>query len=184
MARPKKIKAPEETKELGRPTLYKEVYNSQVYKLCLLGAKDKEIADFFEVCEATINNWKIEFPDFLESIRNGKKISDMEVADALFKTTQDRIVIEQQAIKCKSVFYNEEGKRVEEEVVKIVDVEKTIPADFRSQSFWLKNRKSDAWRDKQDIEHSGQIKTTDLSSLTTEELVARAKAIKSIDEQA
>jgi hypothetical protein len=31
-------------------------------------------------------------------------------------------------------------------------------------------------------EHSGEIKTTDLSSMTTEELVERAKAIKKIDE--
>ncbi len=183
MGRPKKIKAiEEEVKQVGRPSSYKEHYAQQVYKLCLLGAKDTDIASFFEVCEATINNWKIEFPDFLESIRNGKKISDMEVADALYKTTQDRIVIEQQAIKCKSVFYNEEGKRVEEEVIKIVDVEKTIPADFRSQSFWLKNRKSDVWRDKQEVEHSGNVGTVNLSDLTTEELIERAKAIKKLNE--
>ena len=31
-------------------------------------------------------------------------------------------------------------------------------------------------------EHSGEIKTTDLSSMTTEELVERARAIKKIDE--
>ena len=35
----------------GRPTEYKEEYNEQVYKLCLLGAKDKELADFFNVEE-------------------------------------------------------------------------------------------------------------------------------------
>lgn len=32
-------------------------------------------------------------------------------------------------------------------------------------------------------EHSGEIKTVNLSNLTTEELVARAKAIKEVDEQ-
>lgn len=77
----------------------------------------------------------------------------MEVASALFQTTQDRIVIEQQAFKTKNVFY-EEGKRIEREKIEIVEVEKVIPADFRSQSFWLKNRKSDTWRDKQEIDHT------------------------------
>jgi hypothetical protein len=33
--------------ERGRPTKYKEEYNEQAYKLCLLGATDKELADFF-----------------------------------------------------------------------------------------------------------------------------------------
>lgn len=32
----------------GRPTKYKEEYTDQAYKLCLLGATDKEMADFFE----------------------------------------------------------------------------------------------------------------------------------------
>lgn len=139
--------------ETGRPSLYNEKYNEQAYKLCLLGAIDKDLADFFDVCEATINNWKTEFPDFLESIAKGKKIADMEVASALYQTTQDRIVIEQQAFKCKSVTW-EDGKRVEKEKVELIEVEKVIPADFRSQSFWLKNRKSDSWRDKQEIDHT------------------------------
>ena len=29
--------------------------------------------------------------------------------------------------------------------------------DTTAQIFWLKNRRPDRWRDKQDIEHSGQI---------------------------
>lgn len=58
----------------GAPTKYDEVFNEQVYKLCLLGAIDKEIAEFFNVCEATINNWKIEYPEFLESIKKGNKL--------------------------------------------------------------------------------------------------------------
>lgn len=33
----------------GRPTKYKKEYDDQAFKLCLLGATDKEIADFFEV---------------------------------------------------------------------------------------------------------------------------------------
>lgn len=141
----------------GRPSLYRPEYDEQAYKLCLLGATDKEIADFFDVDERTINNWKVEHPQFFQSVRAGKKVSDMEVASSLFQTTQDRIVKEQQAFKTKNVFYNEEGKRVEEERIEIVEVDKVIPADFRSQQFWLKNRKADSWRDKQDIDLKGDL---------------------------
>lgn len=150
----------------GRPNKYEEIFNEQAYKLCLLGATDKDLADFFLVCEATINNWKNEFPEFLESIVKGKKKADMEVANSLYQTTQDRIVIEQQAFKCKSVTW-EDGKRVEKEKVELVDVEKVIPADFRSQSFWLKNRKSDTWRDKQEIDHTTGGEKINIISLGT-----------------
>lgn len=150
----------------GRPNKYEEIFNEQAYKLCLLGATDKDLADFFLVCEATINNWKNDFPEFLESIVKGKKKADMEVAHSLYQTTQDRIVIEQQAFKCKSVTW-EDGKRVEKEKVELVDVEKVIPADFRSQSFWLKNRKSDTWRDKQEIDHTTAGEKINIISLGT-----------------
>ncbi len=36
---------------------YQEDYAEQAYKLCLLGATDNTLADFFEVSEQTINNW-------------------------------------------------------------------------------------------------------------------------------
>ena len=138
----------------GRPTLYKDEYNEQAYKLCLLGATDKDMADFFEVVESTVNLWKKEYPKFSESIHAGKAKADMEVASSLYQTTQDRTVTEQMAFKVKKVFYNEDGKRIEQETIEIVDVEKQIPADFRSQQFWLKNRKSDKWRDKQEVDHT------------------------------
>lgn len=146
-----KKKAVEDILPSGAPTKYKEEYNEQVYKLCLLGAKDTEIADFFEVCEATINNWKIDFPQFLESIRNGKTKADLEVANSLYKTTSDRIIKKQVPIKTKNIYWKD-GKKVEEEEIQIVEVEETIPADFRSQSFWLRNRKSDAWREKSEVD--------------------------------
>lgn len=37
----------------GRPTRYKAEYAQQAYKLCLLGATDKELADFFHVSGQT-----------------------------------------------------------------------------------------------------------------------------------
>lgn len=127
----------------GRLTEYRPEYDEQVRKLCLLGATDKEIGDFFEVTEQTINNWKKDFPSFFESIKAGKVHADLKVAQALYDSCEDRTVIETEAIKVKV------GKDLEK--VELVEVSKVIPADFRSQRFWLTNRKFDKWRDKHEI---------------------------------
>ena len=60
----------------GRPTKYKEEYNVQAYKLTLLGATDKELADFFEVSYDTIQEWKRIHEAFSYSLKEGKQIAD------------------------------------------------------------------------------------------------------------
>lgn len=57
---------------MGRKSSYKEEYANQALKLCLLGAIDKELAEFFGVSEQTLNKWKKDFPEFLESLKKGK----------------------------------------------------------------------------------------------------------------
>jgi hypothetical protein len=53
----------------GRPSSYRPEYAVQAEKFCRLGATDRELADFFEVSEQTINAWKEAHPEFLESLR-------------------------------------------------------------------------------------------------------------------
>ena len=43
---------------MARPSKYKEEYNEQAYKLALLGATDKDIADIFDVNEIPLTNGK------------------------------------------------------------------------------------------------------------------------------
>jgi hypothetical protein len=126
----------------GRPTKYESSFNKQVIKLCKLGATDKEIADFFDVCEKTINNWKIEYPEFLQSIKKGKIEADMKVANSLFKRAigyrhkEDKI-------------FNNNGEPL------IVPTMKHYPPDPTAIIFWLKNRQPEVWRDKKEIENVG-----------------------------
>lgn len=147
----------------GRPTSYQDKFAEQAYKLCLLGATDVELADFFEVAESTISLWKKEIVEFSEAIRAGKREADMEVSASLFKTAQDRAVKKQIPIKLKTrtPYIDGEGKptrsMIEEERVEIIEVEEIIPGDFRSQQFWLKNRKSDKWRDKTEVDNTHSI---------------------------
>lgn len=126
----------------GRPTDYKDEYAEQAYKLCLLGATDKELADFFCVVEKTINNWKEAFPAFLQSITRGKMMADAQVAESLFKRANG---YSHPAEKIMVVA----GAVVREHYVE------HYPPDTPAASLWLRNRQSAKWRDKVDHEHTG-----------------------------
>lgn len=127
----------------GAPTKYRPEYNTQAFKFALLGATDEEMADFFGVCVATLNNWKIEYPDFLVSINNGKVKADAQVAEKLYNRACGAEWIEEQAIKVKV------AKDVEE--VQIVQITKRAAPDTQAASIWLNNRRPKNWKNKQEI---------------------------------
>ncbi|EAX47547.1 conserved hypothetical protein [Thermosinus carboxydivorans Nor1] len=126
----------------GRPTEYKAEYAEQAYKLCLLGATDKEIADFFGVNEKTLNNWKQKHPDFLQSLKEGKEEADAKVAKSLYH---------------RALGYSHEAVKImqyEGEVIQVPYIEH-YPPDTTACIFWLKNRQPKLWRDKVEQEITG-----------------------------
>lgn len=130
----------EEKRPVGRPSKYKDEYCEQAYKLCLLGATDKQIADFFDIDVSTLGNWKNDHPEFLESLKGGKENADAEIAKALFHRAKG---YSHQAIK----MFNNQGVIVSEEYTE------HYPPDTTAAIFWLKNRQPKQWRDKQEIDH-------------------------------
>lgn len=127
----------------GRPTKYTPEHDDQVFKLCLLGATDAEIARFFDVVEQTVNGWKKAHPSFLESMAAGKEKADAEVAHSLFKRATGYV-----------------GKKtvtacIDGTVSDIREVDDHVGPDTQAASLWLRNRQPSKWRDKQSIEHSG-----------------------------
>lgn len=153
-------------RKAGVKPQYRDTYPAEAHKLCLLGVQDRDLAAYFGVCRKTILNWKSTYTDFADAITRGKKAADMEVAASLYQATIDRVITTKQAIKCKEIYYDDNGKRVEKERVEIVEVEKHIPADFRSQQFWLKNRNPKMWSDKysEDDDHDHKAVTLNLGS--------------------
>ena len=126
---------------MGRPTKYDPTKNDLVYKFCLLGATDAQLADMLGVTEATVNTWKQTEPEFLESIKRGKDIADMNVAQALYK---------------RALGYETTETKVSSDDV--VTTTKEVAPDTAAAFIWLKNRQSARWRDKQEVEHSGEVK--------------------------
>jgi transposase len=142
---------PVETRSPGRPSEYQFAFAEQAKKLCLLGATDDELADFFKVHRATIYRWKHDYPEFCDAIKTGKEAADERVERSLYQKATGYNVTEQVAVKLKVEQHLEK--------VEVVEVEKHVVADTTAAIFWLKNRRSGHWRDKQDVEHSavGQL---------------------------
>jgi len=147
MAKKKAADAPgemagQQKKPLGRPTLYKPEYDEQARKLCLLGATDDELANFFEVNEDTIYEWKKVHPTFSDSIRKGKVQADANVADRLY---QRAMGYEHPDVHIS----NYQGEVTQTPITKV------YPPDPASAIFWLKNRQRTKWRDRVESEVSG-----------------------------
>lgn len=136
------VAKPRQSSKGGRPTKYKAEFAEQARKLCLLGATDADLAEFFEVAESTINKWKKDHKAFSESIKKGKIDADANVAHSLYKRATG---YEQDIVKA----FQYQGEPV------IVPLTEKVAPDTTAAIFWLKNRQKDRWRDKQDLEHSG-----------------------------
>jgi hypothetical protein len=126
---------------MARPSKYKPEFAPQAEKLCLLGATDEEIADFFEVDVRTIYRWKHDFPEFCQSLKTGKDALDERVERSLY---QRAIGYKQEAVK----IFMPSGA---ENPVYARYVEHVQP-DTTAAIFWLKNRRSETWRDKKEVE--------------------------------
>ena len=138
---PKKAKKKSKTakKKNGRPTKYKPEHNEQAYKLCLLGATDEQMADFFGVSKSTINEWKLKKKGFLDSLKKGKIDADANVAKALYHRA-----IGYEHPDTHIALYK--GKAVKTKLIK------HYPPDTAAAFIWLKNRAG--WKDKQEHEHN------------------------------
>lgn len=129
---------------MGRPSKLDELELEQVRKLARKGWTDKEIADFYEVSEQTVNNWKQRNPEFLESLKLGKEEADRKVERSLFE---------------KATGYSHPDTHFsayEGHVTETPTVKHYAP-DTTAAIFWLKNRKPEEWRDKQEVQHDGKL---------------------------
>ncbi len=126
------------------------------------GLTDEQIAHNMGVAYSTLRVWRDKYSALSAALKRGKEIVDIQVENALLKRA-----LGYQYKEVKTEEYETEdgpGKRV------TTTVKEVVP-DTTAQIFWLKNRKPEVWRDKQNVELSGEIKTNNpYKGLTTDEL--------------
>ncbi len=129
-------------KRYEKPTKKDKMNFSKMELLYSYGMTDLEVCEVFNITQQTLNNWKKD-KDFFESILRGKALPDQKVARSLYQ---------------RAIGYSHEDidiRVVDKEIVK-TKIIKHYPPDVAAASLWLRNRRPDLWRDKQDIEVSGK----------------------------
>lgn len=120
------------------------------------GLTDKQVAHNMNIAESTLHEWKKKYSVLSESLKRGKEVVDRQVENALLKRALGY------EFKETTQELTEDGMRVTKVVTK-----QQAP-DTTAQIFWLKNRKPQEWRDKQETEISGHIRTDKLDSILTQ----------------
>ena len=121
------------------------------------GLTDEQIASNVGVCRDTLIQWKKKYTDISDTLKKGKEVVDIQVENALLK-------------RALGYEYEEVKEEYEcGELAKTTRTKKQIAPDVTAQIFWLKNRRPDKWRDKQDIKVDGNINNP-YEQLTTEDL--------------
>ena len=133
----------------GRPSLYDPKYNEQAFRLCLLGATDERLAEFFHVSLPTINNWKRDHPKFLTALKEGRDEADAKVSNSLYRRAMGY------THKAVKIFLDRNGR-----IVRAPYIEHYAP-DTTACIFWLKNRQRKNWRNREDdleVPDGGEVK--------------------------
>ena len=113
------------------------------------GMIDKEIAAKLGISEDTLYTYLKKYPEFSEALKEGKAPVDVEVENALLKRARgyeyEEVTVEYAPAK--------PGEKAQP--TKVKKVTKQVIPDTKAHVFWLKNRRPDIWRDRQDIELPG-----------------------------
>ena len=117
------------------------------------GLTDEQIANNIGVKVWTLYDWQKRFPQISNALKKGKAPVNIEVENALLKRAMgyqyEETITEVEEVPTGRT--DEYGRPIMKQQKHIRKVLKTALPDTTAQIFWLKNRRPDKWRDKQDI---------------------------------
>ncbi|WP_348624677.1 transposase [Paenibacillus peoriae] len=124
------------------------------------GLIDEQIANNLGISTTVYYEYKQKYPEFAEALKNGKDDIDIMVENSLLKRAMGYEFEEE----TREPLYNPvSGEAIKNEdgspmIVVTKVVRKQLAPDTTAQIFWLKNRRPQAWRDKQDIDMNANVK--------------------------
>lgn len=128
----------------------------------LQGSTDEEMYAMLGVSKDTFYKWKKEYPEFKESIKKGKQMSNGELLNSAFTQSIGFRYKDSIAVKVKDYAWfinpvtNEtELKQIEK--VEVVEVERYAPPNPTMNIFMLKNRMPDEYKDKHEVDVKKEV---------------------------
>lgn len=115
------------------------------------GLSNQQIAEKMGISQSTFYNWCSSHSEIMEAIKKGKAPVDTKVENQVLKSALGYFVTLKKPIKVRTKKTKPGVGTVEEEHIEYVDEQQYIPPVPAAQFFWLKNRRPDKWRDKQEI---------------------------------
>jgi hypothetical protein len=143
----------------GRPSTYEPKFAKIAAKLCELGATDADLAEALGVGSTTIRQWAAAHVEFSAALKIGKGVVDDRVERSLLHRalgyTYDAVKIFMPAGASEPVH---------------APYRHHVPPDTTACIFWLKNRRSQQWRDvhKHEIGEPGDFDRMDDKALRKE----------------
>ena len=112
------------------------------------GLTDKEVAEHLGVAVRTVHRWKKTHPEFQKALIETKATLDSRVELSLY-----RVAIGYRYTEVEVTL--EDGK-----VTKRIEREREVPPNVAAIRLWLTNRDGANWRDKQDVNVTGDLTIT------------------------
>lgn len=107
------------------------------------GLTNEQIAENLGITAKTLYEWRLKKSELREALKKSREVADRIIENSLFKRATGYDVEEEVS----------EERLVDGELV-VVSKKKTkkhIPPDTTAQIYWLNNRKSDKWKNKQEV---------------------------------
>lgn len=123
------------------------------------GLTDEQIAKNLGIGKTTFYRMCKEHLELLEHLKKGKEIIDYEVENALLKRALGYEYIE----TTKEIAFNPKTGKNELQITK--KVTKQVVPDTTAQIFWLKNRRTDKWKDRPEEEKTDDDKVQIINDL-------------------
>ena len=162
------------------------------------GLTDEQIAYNIGIRRETLYQWENRFPNISNALKKGKEVVDRQVESSLYKRANGYMTTDHQykvvdiddnvlwakRKRAENQYKIDHPEATEEEIkiygiehvktrerIEIFQNEREVPPDTTAIIFWLKNRKPEAWRDKQDVNLGGDVNIRrSMKNLTDDEL--------------
>ncbi len=173
----KRVKTPAVKKRRRAPITKLEDWNNpdniaKIIEYAKEGLFMKEIALKMGISRSTLYEWKEKSSDISDALKKGKEkgfeLANEKVENALLQRALG-YDYEERTEEYEYIVGDKKTGAIIRALTKEKVTTKHVVADVGAQAFWLKNRSPENWKEKQEVQVTGEVNNP-LAGLTTEEL--------------